>query len=121
VALILSILGVPVDQICQEYQLTEIGMAEQRKLSIEKIMASGAFDGEDGLEAAHRMTGAKAESMKQTLDMINEKYGSAEGYVRTVCGLNDADIEGLRRNLIVKDEPIGGGVSHNTQQKKAVL
>jgi hypothetical protein len=122
VALILSILGVPVDEICQEYQLTETGLAERRKFFIERILSTGGFEGEEGLEAAHRMTGAKAQSMKETLDMIAEKYGSPEKYVRTVCGLGDEHIEGLRRNLIVKEDQLGGGAtSRAAVQKIAVL
>jgi hypothetical protein len=121
VALILSILGVPVDEICQEYQLTETGLAERRKFFIERILSTGGFEGEEGLEAAHRMTGARAQSMKETLDLITEKYGGAEKYVRTVCGLGDEHIEGLRRILIVKKEQVGGGTPNAAVQRIAVL
>jgi hypothetical protein len=121
IALILSILGVPVDEICQEYQLTQTGLAERRQYFVDRILSSGAFDGDEGLEAAHRMTGARAQSMKETLDMVNEKYGSPEGYVRTVCGLTDEDLEAIRRNLIVKDVKVGNNTPTAGVQKNAVL
>ncbi|KAF2431530.1 hypothetical protein EJ08DRAFT_648796 [Tothia fuscella] len=118
VALILSILGVPVDEICQEYQLTETGLAERRKFFIERILSTGAFDGAEGLEAATRMTGARAESMKATLEMIDEVYGSPEGYVRKICGLNDDDINRLRRSLVVGANGAGNNVG---TEKRAML
>jgi hypothetical protein len=88
---------------------------------VERILSSGAFEGDEGLEAAHRMTGARAQSMKETLDMINKKYGSAEGYVRTVCGLDDEDIEGLRKNLTVKDVQVSAKFSSAGTQRNAML
>jgi protein tyrosine/serine phosphatase len=130
VAVILRILGTPVEDVCREYQLTEMGLGERRKFVMERLMSSGAFTGEDGMAAAERMTGAKADSMRVTLEMVDKKYGSCEGYVRDVCGLTDGDIEQLRRNLTVREVPGevnaggggGGGVSSAAVSKeKAVL
>lgn len=104
VALILSILGVAVEEICQEYQLTETGLEYRRKFYVERILSSGAFTDGEGREAAARMTGARAESMKATLAMIGEKYGGPENYARSICGLTDDDINGLRRNLVVTED-----------------
>ena len=56
---------------------------------------------EKGRKAALRMVGASRESMIQSLEMLDRNYGSAEGYMRKVCGLGDGDLEGLRRNLVV--------------------
>lgn len=56
---------------------------------------------EKGRKAALRMVGASRESMIQSLEMLDKNYGSAEGYMRKVCGLGDGDLEGLRRNLVV--------------------
>lgn len=97
----------PIEKICAEYELTETGLAEMRKGFVERIMASGAFDGQDpgvGHQAAMRMTSAQAGSMRRTLEYIDKEYGGAEGYMRSKCGLNDEDLVALRKNLIVQDE-----------------
>lgn len=39
--------------------------------------------------------------MLAALAMIREKYGSAEGYVRNVCGLSTEEIERIRQVMIV--------------------
>ncbi|KIW04500.1 uncharacterized protein PV09_04257 [Verruconis gallopava] len=99
VAIILSLLGVDRADICQEYQLTETGLAYRRPELLEKLMASGAFEGEKGREAALRMSGAQAISMQKTLEMIDERWGGAEGYVKEVCGLSDDEIAALRKQM----------------------
>jgi hypothetical protein len=58
---------------------------------------------EKGRQAALRMVGASKESMIQSLKMLDREYGSAEGYMRKICGLGDVELEGLRRNLVVGD------------------
>jgi len=56
---------------------------------------------ERGRQAALRMVGASKESMVASLEMLKREYGSAEGYMRTICGLKDEELEKLRRNLVV--------------------
>ena len=56
---------------------------------------------EKGRQAALRMIGARKVSMLGTLDMVEREWGSAEGYLRKVPGLNDEELEALKRNLIV--------------------
>jgi protein tyrosine/serine phosphatase len=63
VAIILTLLGVTRQKICEEYELTETGLAFRRPLLLEKLMESGAFDCEEGKQAAWRMSGARAQSM----------------------------------------------------------
>lgn len=38
--------------------------------------------------------------MLATLDMIKNKYGGAEGYLKQKCGFEDQDIERIRKNII---------------------
>lgn len=56
---------------------------------------------EKGKQAALRMVGARKESMLGALEMIEAEWGSAEKYMRTLCGLEDKELEALRRNLVV--------------------
>lgn len=43
--------------------------------------------------------------MLATLEMLSEKYGGAEGYVKTYCGLSEEEIAMIRMNLISEDAP----------------
>lgn len=44
--------------------------------------------------------------MQSSLQMIREKYGSAEGYMKQCCGLSDGDIATIRQNMTSSDTPI---------------
>ena len=44
--------------------------------------------------------------MMATLKMIKEKYGGAEGYVIDQCGLTKAEVEKIRKNLIVESPAV---------------
>ncbi|OCL02879.1 hypothetical protein AOQ84DRAFT_348488 [Glonium stellatum] len=59
---------------------------------------------EKGRAAVLRMIGAKKESMITALEMVEKEWGSAEGYIRAVCGLRDAEIEQLKTGLLVPIE-----------------
>jgi len=77
---------------------------------VKRIMENPAFasggEGEGlGEEGARRMTSAREENMVASMGMLRRVYGSAEGYVRGVCGLGDEEVGRLRRNLVV----VGGG------------
>ncbi|QDS69333.1 hypothetical protein FKW77_003505 [Venturia effusa] len=114
IAVILRLLGVSVEDVCKEYALTELGLSSQRAQLVERLLSSGAFDeeggvGDEGRRAAERMTSAKAESMRATLAMVDDKWGGVEGYVREMCGVDDALLAGLRRNLVVSVRELEGG------------
>lgn len=38
--------------------------------------------------------------MLATIEMIREKYGGADGYLRTMCGFGDEDISRIRANVM---------------------
>lgn len=38
--------------------------------------------------------------MLATLEMIKNKYGGAEGYLKQKCGFEDQDVERIRKNVI---------------------
>lgn len=58
---------------------------------------------EKGRQAALRMMGARKESMLGALEMVRREWGSAEGYLSKVCGLEEEELEGLRRVLLVEE------------------
>jgi hypothetical protein len=57
---------------------------------------------EKGRSAALRMIAARRESMLGVLDLVEKEWGSAEGYMREVCGLGTKELEALRKGLLVK-------------------
>jgi protein tyrosine/serine phosphatase len=78
VAIILTLLGVPREQVCAEYQLTETGLEYRRPILLERLMESGAFEGEEGRQAAIRMSGARAESMVSQVSLYHVFRGECD-------------------------------------------
>ncbi|KAI4940935.1 hypothetical protein J4E91_011112 [Alternaria rosae] len=139
--LLFDFLGVPREQIADEYQLTELGLRPLRDEIVERLLMSPGFrkymlaqstgralskeemakiirgdDGagsdaeefspevlEKGRQAALRMVGSRKESMLASLDMLDERFGGAERYMREVCGLGDEELQSLRKNLVVEN------------------
>lgn len=101
IGVILSLLGVKPERIAEEYSLSDIGLIPSRDAAVARLMKSPVFAGdEDGGRArATRMVGARPESMLAMLEMLKMKWGSAEGYVKTMVGLTDDEIEKVRRVL----------------------
>ena len=56
-----------------------------------------------GLGFADRLF--RKENMMATLEMIEERYGGAEGYLRDTLGFDDEDITIIRRNLLENTPP----------------
>lgn len=44
--------------------------------------------------------------MMATLQMIRERYGGAEGYIRDQCGLSNEEIGQVKSSLVVAEAPI---------------
>jgi hypothetical protein len=45
------------------------------------------------------MCGIQAKTMLSFLDMLGERWGGVEGYVKEELGLEDGDIERIKENL----------------------
>jgi protein tyrosine/serine phosphatase len=106
IGVILDLLHVPWPLIAEEYSLSNIGLRPTRDKVVERLMKSPVFSnaGGGGRERAERMVGARKESMLAMLDMVQKKWGGAEGYVRDACGLRAEEIERIRVLMTVKDE-----------------
>ncbi|KAL2358844.1 protein-tyrosine phosphatase-like protein [Cryomyces antarcticus] len=104
VALLLSLVGVPDDAVADEYALTDVGLAEVKPAFIERLLENPALEGDE--EGVRNMVGAKSGNMLATLEMLRERYGGAEGYVREVCGLSEEEVERLKGNLVVDAVPV---------------
>ncbi|KUI59009.1 Tyrosine-protein phosphatase [Cytospora mali] len=98
-ALILSLCGVPDEAVAHEYSLTDLGLKERKEEFISHLIREEPL--KDDRAAAERMVSSKKESMIGTLNLIWEKYGGVEEFVRKECGLSDEEIEQIQRNLVV--------------------
>lgn len=101
--ILLSLLHVPTEQIATEYALSDKGLAPIRSTVVARLVKNPKFAavfGDEVEQRAMRMVGARPETMFAMLEMVNERWGSAEGYVKKVCGLTDEEIGRVRRVLI---------------------
>ncbi|KAF2758376.1 tyrosine protein phosphatase 5 [Pseudovirgaria hyperparasitica] len=108
VALLLSLLGATDDAIADEYALTDIGLAELRPgyeatiwknlqaRNPELVKEKGP---EKALEGVRRSTGSQRENMLWTLELLKERWESAEGWLRKECGFSGEQIMALREGL----------------------
>lgn len=101
IGVILALLGVKQQHIAEEYALSEIGLRPTRDKVVARLMKSPVFAGAGGggKARAERMVGARPESMLAMLEMVNRKWGSAEGYVRDACGLTDEQVRKVKQVL----------------------
>ena len=112
IALLLSLLSVPGDKICEEYQLSQEGLASSRAKTVARLRSNSKFAAsfpEDELDMrAQRMCGARAESMSALLEEVGRRWGGAGGYFCGVLGLEEDVLEKVRRVLVVKDGVVEG-------------
>jgi protein tyrosine/serine phosphatase len=96
-ALILEITGASREFIAQDYALTRIGMEQARDelvTLLRKDMGCG-FE-EPGMED---MVGVKGETMVRFLEWVEERWGGAEGYLRSELGFENNDVNIIKENL----------------------
>ncbi|TDL29822.1 hypothetical protein BD410DRAFT_758941 [Rickenella mellea] len=98
-AILLSLAGVDDDTIARDYELTRVGREPMR----EKIMARLAKEPifAENKDAAMNMFSSRHETMIAFLNMLREKYGSSENYIKQHTDLSDDDIRIIRNNLVV--------------------
>lgn len=98
-------LGVSPENIAKEYALSDVGLRATRDAVVDRLMKSPVFAnaGGGGRARAERMVGARPESMLAMLEMVDRKWGSAEGYMKHACGLTDDEIGRVKAVLV---EPV---------------
>ena len=91
--LILSLCGVCREQIIADYAASEKNNQEQIKKQLQGLE-------EKGLQGVPReIFGSNAETMKMTLDYLEENYGNAENYLKEI-GVTEAEMESVRSRLL---------------------
>lgn len=96
-ALLLSLGGVSDTVIADEYSLTDAGLAPLRELFVERLLKNPVLKGDE--VGVRNMVSSKRENMLASLEMIENEFEGPEGYVRKWCGLNDEDVEVLKKRL----------------------
>jgi protein-tyrosine phosphatase len=95
-ALILAVLGVPRATIVEDYAYTD------KVLDYHALLGSPSLGPVARLPADMQMAVLRADPayIEAALDALDTQYGGADGYVRTVLGLSDADIAHIRARLL---------------------
>lgn len=124
--LVLLLLGVEVDTVAHEYELTTLGYATERAKMLKKVLAMSRAaaetnQGNGGLlkesrplpsyltdmtvEGWDNLLSSRYETMVDTVvEVVQGRYGGVERYLMEVVGLTREDLERVRENLLVEDE-----------------
>lgn len=111
--LILLLLGVERDTIAHEYELSTIGYAPERDRIVQAAEA-GFFNGRTELQFKNitsdgwkNLLSSRYETMIETMNMLDAKYGGVHHYLTNVVGLSEDDLEKIKSSLIYEGEPVG--------------
>ncbi|KAF2264988.1 hypothetical protein CC78DRAFT_543757 [Lojkania enalia] len=105
ISLLLLLLHVPDASVCEEYTLSEKGLAPTRHINVERLLKKGAFQEygpEEAKRKCERMIGAREESMRALIAEVDSRWGGAEGYFIDQVKLTEEEIKRLREVLTVK-------------------
>jgi len=97
-ALILKIAGIDNEEIAKDYALTRVGREPQRALIMARLSKEPIF--QENNQAALNMLESRHDTMVAFLDLLQEKYGGAEGYLKNYLGFSEEDITTIRKNLL---------------------
>ncbi|KAI0375894.1 hypothetical protein BV20DRAFT_932406 [Pilatotrama ljubarskyi] len=100
-AILLKLVGVDDETIARDYALTRVGREPAREMIMKRLSKVPYFA--TNTEAALNMFSSRAETMLAFLQMLEERYGGVEEYVKKVVGLTDEDIATIRKNFLVPD------------------
>jgi len=98
-AILLKLAGVDNHLVAEDYSLTRVGREPDREKVLRRLMKEPMFAA--NAEAAMRLLTSRYETMVAFFDLLEEKYGGVETYVKTYTGLTDEDLKTIRSNLVV--------------------
>jgi len=93
-AIVLALLGVPDEDIAEDYALSELAMGDLRA----KLIARHP-EGREVIESADELFSAAPENITRLLDAIRRTHGSVAGFAASV-GADDAVVATLRDRLL---------------------
>ncbi|KAF5358989.1 hypothetical protein D9758_004831 [Tetrapyrgos nigripes] len=97
-AILLKLAGVADDKIAEDYALTRVGREPARDLIMQRLSKEPLFASNN--EAALNMFTCRPETMTAFLELLRDRYGGVEEYVKKYCSLTDEDIVTIRANLL---------------------
>lgn len=104
-ALILALAGAPSSAIANDYALTRVGIEPAREQLLVIFQEQAGFDlDQPGIA---EMFTIKGDIMLSFLEMLEERWGGVEGYMKEELGLTDADRQIIRANLRGDNEQLG--------------
>ncbi|KAL4076324.1 protein-tyrosine phosphatase-like protein [Scleroderma citrinum] len=98
-AILLKLAGVGDHYICHDYSLTRIGREPDREKVLRRLSKEPMFV--TNTNAALRMLSSQYGTMKAFLELLKQKYGGVEEYVKNFCGLSAEDVSRIQANLAV--------------------
>ncbi|KAI0677306.1 protein-tyrosine phosphatase-like protein [Trametes maxima] len=96
-AILLKLAGVDDETIAQDYALTRVGREPAREMIMKRLSKVPYFA--TNSEAALNMF--SSETMLAFLQLLSDRYGGVEKYVKDVVGLTDDDIAAVRKHFLV--------------------
>ncbi|KAF2740620.1 hypothetical protein EJ04DRAFT_558613 [Polyplosphaeria fusca] len=97
-AVILGLAGAPADVIAYDYSLSRVGVEPSREFLLAMLKSWNA-DWTLETPGIAKFSQVRKDFMMATLEMVDGKYGGMEGYVKSVLGFGDEDVERIRNNL----------------------
>jgi protein-tyrosine phosphatase len=96
-AILLRILGVPQEQVLDDYELSKTyALADQRN----KLFLLRLFKGDEAADKVERLMGVEKPWLEAAFAEIDAQHGDFDTYVREGLGLSTADISRLQSTLL---------------------
>ncbi|KAH7928265.1 hypothetical protein BV22DRAFT_1030920 [Leucogyrophana mollusca] len=97
--LLLMTLGASDEDIAKDYALTTVGLAPVLPMLAARYEKNPIF--QENWQGMLNMGSSREENMLAVIAMIRDKFGGAEGWIKSATSLKDEDIEKIRKNLLV--------------------
>ena len=104
--LLLRLAGVPKHLVVEEYAQTDLGLREEAPKLVETLLKAPGLGLDE--ETVKQLVVAKKEYMSALCEVLEEQYGGAEGYFRDHLKMSAADVQAIKRALVVEKRPIFG-------------
>lgn len=101
-ALILLILGVDKKTVLEDYMLTNFYKKEKNQKSLEKLWEE--TKDEDTVQAVRYLKEANEEFLLAALDLMEERYGTAEQYAQKELAMTQEEITTLKEKFLIRGE-----------------
>ncbi|WP_170287282.1 tyrosine-protein phosphatase [Halioglobus maricola] len=96
-AILLRLLGVPMQTVMEDYMLSKQYALEARRGTLRLLRIA---KGDETADKVATLLGVETEWLEAAFDEIDERWGSFENYTSEGLGLTDKDIQALRNSLL---------------------